>query len=594
MPKPNLERRGSAMFHQQKTAHDTLQAKTFLRWWNSELPVDNQINDLATDLCNGVAPMMLLKELTGAKTKFKANPNSRIQSLENMTHFLKGVEGLGITLTNIGAEDIVDGKLTLVLGLSWKLLQHFAGSGGADGKGGNEELLEWLKQHTSTLGVPIDNWSSAVLTDGRAFCHLLHTYDPKCLDLSLLPEIDGDDDHISIQKATLQAAFDVAQANFGAPQLLDADDVAGKGDQIDPKSLQAYVLKLRQCLRKHAKAQRVEILEEVAALKVSAASLVARAQEAAKKFDQKTATAGELDRSDPQQLAKAEEMLAELDEKWRKIDKPPMHSEAEHFSEEAAKTGSKVALRAEVDARIGAEESTRLASVATAEVSEAASAVSAAWSAVEAAETEYEKVLWALLTEKETDKMVTQVGHEADKIEAAMSAWTQRMSDPSMIALRFEPTADSGTWPEGLDSAAAVSLAVDTLGAWASAEGTDEVAGMGALALQRDACLQKHDEAAKRKQNERRDPPPDVRAKLQAAEAAMMSAATTLRGKSSGLMGWERAQLELRHNRYTAHRALVEGLLGADPVLPAPPKEAAKPGAGGKVEDKSDNACVVM
>jgi hypothetical protein len=104
---PPLEKSGTAKHLEQKSAHDMLQAKTFVRWWNSELPAENQIADLSTDLCNGVAPMLLLRSQTGNQTKFNFTSTTRIKHIENMSLFFKGLTGLGIPLTNISAEDVV-------------------------------------------------------------------------------------------------------------------------------------------------------------------------------------------------------------------------------------------------------------------------------------------------------------------------------------------------------------------------------------------------------------------------------------------------------------------------------------------------------
>ena len=88
----------------------------------------------------GVVPMVLLTQLTGQELKYTHNPPTRIKCIENLTLFLKAIKGLGVQLTNITAEDICDGKRTLILGLTWKLISHFVSNEQPEGT--NEDLME--------------------------------------------------------------------------------------------------------------------------------------------------------------------------------------------------------------------------------------------------------------------------------------------------------------------------------------------------------------------------------------------------------------------------------------------------------------------
>lgn len=57
--------------------------------------------------------------------RYASNPRLRVQKAENVHQALKYIRGRGILLHNIGAEDIVDGNLKLILGLLWTLILRF-------------------------------------------------------------------------------------------------------------------------------------------------------------------------------------------------------------------------------------------------------------------------------------------------------------------------------------------------------------------------------------------------------------------------------------------------------------------------------------
>ena len=114
--------------------------------------------------------IVLLEQLTSTPFKsYHAEPDSRIKIIENQHIFLERVKELGIQLTNISAEDLADGKQTLVLGLTWKLITHF--SGGMLGEAGGIELLGWLRRNIASVApsVEVTSWNDS-LADGLVLC----------------------------------------------------------------------------------------------------------------------------------------------------------------------------------------------------------------------------------------------------------------------------------------------------------------------------------------------------------------------------------------------------------------------------------------
>ena len=58
--------------------------------------------------------------------KYNKNPKLRIQKMENATKALDFIRKRGVQLTNIGAEDIVDNNVKLLLGLLWTIILRFS------------------------------------------------------------------------------------------------------------------------------------------------------------------------------------------------------------------------------------------------------------------------------------------------------------------------------------------------------------------------------------------------------------------------------------------------------------------------------------
>ena len=161
---------------------DMLTLQTYTRWWDSHLrPRGLPVTDLLAQIHDGVLPMRLLEALEGhemaptSRGKAKilgaliaTSPKLRVQRIENLSMFLDIlIRQRGIALVNIGPEDLEQGKLDLVLGLTFELIKfyelgghderstdgaHAAQRGGGHASGPAAELLSWMR--TATAGYP--------------------------------------------------------------------------------------------------------------------------------------------------------------------------------------------------------------------------------------------------------------------------------------------------------------------------------------------------------------------------------------------------------------------------------------------------------
>lgn len=136
-------------------------------------------------------------------------------------------------MTNIGAEDIVDGNRKIILGLIWTLILRFTISDiNEEGMTAKEGLLLWCQRKTACYDdVEIRNFSSS-WNDGLAFCALLDIHRPDLIDFDSLDKND--------HRGNMKLAFDIATNEIGIPDLLDVDDVCDV-PHPDERSLMTYI-----------------------------------------------------------------------------------------------------------------------------------------------------------------------------------------------------------------------------------------------------------------------------------------------------------------------------------------------------------------
>ncbi|WPH02079.1 alpha-actinin-2 [Acrodontium crateriforme] len=212
-----------------------VQEKTFGKWLNNKLKARNvQINNLRTDLSDGVCLIHLL-EILGNESlgRYAAKPKLRVQKFENVNIALDFIKSRKIQLTNIGAEDIVDGNQKIILGLIWTLILRFTISDINDqGLSAREGLLLWCQRKTACYDeVEVRDFSQS-WNDGLAFCALLDIHRPDLIDYDQLDKSD--------HKGNMQLAFDIASKEIGIPDLLDVEDVADVA-KPDERSLMTYI-----------------------------------------------------------------------------------------------------------------------------------------------------------------------------------------------------------------------------------------------------------------------------------------------------------------------------------------------------------------
>ncbi|OLN85809.1 Alpha-actinin-like protein 1 [Colletotrichum chlorophyti] len=213
----------------------TVQQKTFTKWMNTKLEARSlEVKDLVTDLSDGVLLIHLLECLSNDTLgRYASKPKLRVQRFENANTALDFIKSRGIQMTNIGAEDVVDGNRKIILGLIWTLILRFTISDiNEEGMTAKEGLLLWCQRKTACYDeVEVRDFSGS-WNDGLAFCALLDIHRPDLIDYDALDKSD--------HRGNMQMAFDIAHKEIGIPRLLDVEDVCDVA-KPDERSLMTYI-----------------------------------------------------------------------------------------------------------------------------------------------------------------------------------------------------------------------------------------------------------------------------------------------------------------------------------------------------------------
>ncbi|EGD82481.1 alpha-actinin 4 [Salpingoeca rosetta] len=213
---------------------ETIQTKTFIKWMNSHLKDLGLQVEVLDDLQDGICIHATLQKLADEQFKLPSKkPRMRIQQIENVNACLTFMKSKEIKLEAIGGQDIVDGNVTLTLGLLWTMVLCFQLEEveGEDAKNAKEALLRWCQRKTKGYpGVKVENFTTS-WRDGLAFNALIHKHRPDLINFDALDPKDP--------ITNLNNAFDIAERELGITSLLDAEDVL---DFPDDKSIMTYLI----------------------------------------------------------------------------------------------------------------------------------------------------------------------------------------------------------------------------------------------------------------------------------------------------------------------------------------------------------------
>jgi len=216
-----------------------VQKRTFTRWVNYHLSEKKlKVNDLYTDLNDGLILITLLEVLTGKAIPYKytKEPKIMIKKLENISFAIKYIQMQAIPLVNIDASDIHDGKKVAILGLIFSLISRYSVGGGEN------DLLAWVNKQIQPYNhIDLATNFTTSWQDGKILSALVDSLKFGLIDTHNLKEPLGD----------TQKAMQKAEDNFQIPQLLDAADMVS--DTPDEKANMTYIAQFRAYIENEKK-----------------------------------------------------------------------------------------------------------------------------------------------------------------------------------------------------------------------------------------------------------------------------------------------------------------------------------------------------
>jgi filamin len=213
-----------------------IQQRTFTNWTNDKLRgdkmvPDNPVVDLKVDLKDGLRLIELLGVLATPRKVGPHNkkPKIKAQYLENLGAALEFIKKENIKLVNISAEDLYEENLKLILGLIWTLICHYQIRSSGRGISVKKAMMMRLQSELPEYGITNFNTN---MNDGRVLCGVVDNLKP-----GLCPNHFDLDTSKGVQNC--QLGLDLAQDNFGIPQILAAEDL--NNPAIDDLSVMTYL-----------------------------------------------------------------------------------------------------------------------------------------------------------------------------------------------------------------------------------------------------------------------------------------------------------------------------------------------------------------
>ncbi|GAM28593.1 hypothetical protein SAMD00019534_117690 [Acytostelium subglobosum LB1] len=208
-----------------------VQKRTFTGWANNYLKERIlKINDLGTDLEDGTNLINLLEIISSKKIlKYNKQPKIRMQKIENNNMAVNFIKQEGLKLVGIGAEDIVDGQLKLILGLIWTLILRYQIQM-SENDSPKAALLEWVRGQVKPYGVRVDNFTDH-WRDGKVLSALTDSLKPGVLNMNTL----SNDPFTDVNRA-----MDVALEQYDIPKIMDPSDMVNLPDELSVITYVSY------------------------------------------------------------------------------------------------------------------------------------------------------------------------------------------------------------------------------------------------------------------------------------------------------------------------------------------------------------------
>ncbi|VDD88348.1 unnamed protein product [Enterobius vermicularis] len=196
---------------------------------------DSHIEDLSTELSDGIILIRVVEALQQRKCtgKIYNNDPTEIQMIMNVQMALDALKEDGVKMVNIGAHDIVEGNLKLILGLIWCLIQRYQIDSNAKIPA-KKLMMAWLQSVLPELKLTNfrTNWN-----DGRALGALVNYCRP-----GLCPDWENMDSTNALQNC--ERVISLAETYLSVPSIISPADLSSPDlDELSTITYLSYFMK---------------------------------------------------------------------------------------------------------------------------------------------------------------------------------------------------------------------------------------------------------------------------------------------------------------------------------------------------------------
>ena len=210
---------------------DSREERVFRMWINSLNMEGVFISDLFADLGDGLCLLKLLESLQPGIVNWKKVSNtdkpSRFTRIANANYVVQLAKDMKLSLVNVGGIDIVDGNKKLILAIIWQLLRKFTlqvlaklASGEGVSEMSEEKVMAWANEKNKEGGKvsSMRNLKDSSVKSGVFFLDLVHSIEPRAVDLSVVTAGDVVEEQMMNAKYAISCARKVGAVVFLTPE----------------------------------------------------------------------------------------------------------------------------------------------------------------------------------------------------------------------------------------------------------------------------------------------------------------------------------------------------------------------------------------
>eukprot|EP00968_Pinguiococcus_pyrenoidosus_P012092 scaffold1023_cov313-Pinguiococcus_pyrenoidosus.AAC.22 len=228
---------------------DSREERVFRMWVNSLGDETMQVNNLFTDVENGLIVLKVIDKVeprTVDWTKVNMVPRNKWKRVENCNYAVVLGKKLGFSLVGIGGIDLADKNKNLVLAFIWQLMRYHTlkmlTELGGGARVGDRTVVNWANQMVRVAGRErqITSFRDRSLATGLFLLDLCAAIEPRAINWEYVTDGVADEDAMSNARYAISVARRIGASVFVAPE--DIVEVKSKMIMTYVASCWAYTL----------------------------------------------------------------------------------------------------------------------------------------------------------------------------------------------------------------------------------------------------------------------------------------------------------------------------------------------------------------